>query len=577
MRVRFCYLAGIVFVSAAVLANIGVASDYYVAPTGNDANSGTSPAQAWRTIQRAVNQPVAPGDSVFVADGTYVGWATSIGGSAIAPIRWIAAGSNVVVDQPYPSGPGNSNDNIRLMNANHNVIEGFQSINAPRAGIAVRGLPNQPILGVTVRNCSARDNQTWGIFDAFAEGVRYEGNTCSGSLDEHGIYHSNSGDDAVIRNNTCFGNRAAGLHMNGDLSQGGDGIISRALVENNVIYGNGVGGAGGINMDGVQDSLIQNNLLFDNHASGIIGYRIDGGGASKNNVIANNTVIMANDGRWALKIVDGSTGCVLLNNVLYRDHAFRGSIAIDAASLPGFVSDYNVVVNRFSIDGDATSISLAQWRAATGQDLHSILIDATTIAQFFVAPNLNDWHLKLGSPAADAGTASLAGHSAPPNDYEGESRPAGNGVDIGADEQCAAPVVYGTPKINSLGCTPQIGSSGVPSASAALPFLITATNVLSHKHGLLFYGAMPSSQPFQGGFKLVAPPTVRTPLQNSGGASAANDCSGTYSFDMNAHIQSAIDPNLVLGAQVYCQYWSRDPASPSTTGLTNALAFSICR
>jgi hypothetical protein len=139
------------------------------------------------------------------------------------------------------------------------------------------------------------------------------------------------------------------------------------------------------------------------------------------------------------------------------------------------------------------------------------------------------------------------------------------------------PVAYGTPKVNSLGCTPQIGASGLASVSSAAPFLVTATNVLSHKQGLLFYGTAPTSQPFQGGFKLVASPTVRTALQNSGGASGANDCTGTYSLDMNARIQSAIDPNLVLGAQVYCQYWSRDPASASTTGLTNALAFAICQ
>lgn len=140
-----------------------------------------------------------------------------------------------------------------------------------------------------------------------------------------------------------------------------------------------------------------------------------------------------------------------------------------------------------------------------------------------------------------------------------------------------APIAYGTPKVNSLGCTPQIGSTGVASVSSASPFLVTATNVLSHKLGLLFYGSQPATQPFQGGIKLVASPTVRTALQNSGGASAANDCTGTYSFDMNAQIQSGIDPNLVLGAQVYCQFWSRDPASPSTTGLTNALAFAICQ
>ena len=30
------------------------------------------------------------------------------------------------------------------------------------------------------------------------------------------------------------------------------------------------------------------------------------------------------------------------------------------------------------------------------------------------------------------------------------------------------------------------------------------------------------------------------------------------------------------GDTVYCQYWSRDPAAPFTTGLTDGVEFSIC-
>ena len=81
--------------------------------------------------------------------------------------------------------------------------------------------------------------------------------------------------------------------MNGDASQGGDGTISGALVEGNVIYGNGAGGGSGINMDGVIDSVVRNNLLYDNHASGISLYRIDGATGSTNNVVVNNTIINA--------------------------------------------------------------------------------------------------------------------------------------------------------------------------------------------------------------------------------------------------------------------------------------------
>ncbi|MBL8803156.1 MAG: hypothetical protein JNN27_14220 [Planctomycetes bacterium] len=144
-------------------------------------------------------------------------------------------------------------------------------------------------------------------------------------------------------------------------------------------------------------------------------------------------------------------------------------------------------------------------------------------------------------------------------------------------QQCDLPPLrYGTAKINSQGCAPRIGWSGSASASSAAPFLVTASNVLNNKLGLLFYGFAPANQPFQGGTKLVADPVRRTPVQSSGGNAAPDDCSGTYSVDMNTLIQSGVDPNLVANADVFCQYWSRDPASPSPTGLTDALRFSIC-
>jgi parallel beta-helix repeat protein len=425
----------VVVAAIVLLAPHARATDWYVATTGSDSNLGTSPSQPWRTIQRAVNEPVAPGDTVHVADGTYAGWATDVAGTPDAPITWIADGSNVVIDRPPSSGPGNPEDNIRLMYADWNVIDGFRSIGAPRGGIAVRGDDVTPIVGCIVRNCVCDANQTWGIFDAFANGCTYEGNTCSNSVEEHGIYHSNSGDDGVIRGNLLFGNRGCGLHMNGDESMGGDGVISRMLVERNVIRDVGRGGGGAINMDGVQDSTIRNNLIVDAHASGIIGYRIDAADAAKDNVICFNTVIMASDGRWALKLVDGSTGCTVFGNVLYRDHSFRGSLSVDAASLPGLLSDGNVVVDRFSVDADSTKISLAQWQAYSGQDTSSILITPGELDTYFVDPAGGDWHLEDGAPAVDAAPAALGAAAAPREDFEGARRPAGAGYDVGCDER----------------------------------------------------------------------------------------------------------------------------------------------
>jgi hypothetical protein len=140
----------------------------------------------------------------------------------------------------------------------------------------------------------------------------------------------------------------------------------------------------------------------------------------------------------------------------------------------------------------------------------------------------------------------------------------------------APPSVYCTAKTNSLGCVPSIGSNGFPSVTSSASFTISASNVLNQKQGLFFYGYGTQITPFQGGFKCMASPTRRTPVQNSNGSALpANNCSGVYSLDFNAWIDSGVDPLLTSGREVDGQFWSRDPASPSTTGLTNAIRFVI--
>jgi parallel beta-helix repeat protein len=126
---------------------------------------------------------------------------------------------------------------------------------------------------VIIRGNTGDLNGRWGILTGFSDDILIENNVMSRSQAEHGIYVSNSGDRPVIRKNVVWGNRANGIHMNSDVSQGGDGIISGALVEANTIYGNGLGSGSDINCDGVQSSVFRNNLLYNNHASGISLYQ----------------------------------------------------------------------------------------------------------------------------------------------------------------------------------------------------------------------------------------------------------------------------------------------------------------
>jgi hypothetical protein len=139
----------------------------------------------------------------------------------------------------------------------------------------------------------------------------------------------------------------------------------------------------------------------------------------------------------------------------------------------------------------------------------------------------------------------------------------------------ATPVKYCIGKVNSLGCTPAINYNGSASATSPTPFLIGAGNVINKRNGLLFYGFGPLANPFQGGVLCVKAPTVRTVMQNSGGSATGSDCTGTFSFDFNAFLQAGGHGQLVVGKEVFCQYWSRDPQSPSTTSLSDALSFLI--
>jgi choice-of-anchor B domain-containing protein len=232
----------------------------------------------------------------------------------------------------------------------------------------------------------------------------------------------------------------------------------------------------------------------------------------------------------------------------------------DKGTAPGESGDVlRVLVSSSAAGGPWTEVEVV---GPTGPEVSAGWLQHTFRLADYVAPSST---LRLLFVASDLGAESLV--EAAVDDLEV------------FDMVCppSDPDTYCTPKPNSLTCLPHMTWEGVPSATSPAAFDLRASEVLSQKPGLLFYGFSQSSVPFQGGVLCVTPPVTRTPGQSSGSNPPIEDCSGQFSMDFNDWIQTSGDPGLTPGAVVYTQYWSRDPGDPAGfgTSLSDALRFTI--
>ena len=182
-------------------------------------------------------------------------------------------------------------------------------------------------------------------------------------------------------------------------------------------------------------------------------------------------------------------------------------------------------------------------------------------------------------------------NSAQFHDVYGEWRPTDSGIGRAPCDfpfqltgtETNTPVAYCTAKINSLACVSAITSTGLASAASGSGFVVSSSNNLNNKPGLLLYGSTgQAAGPFLGGILCINAPIKRSLALDSAGNPPPNACSGVYSIDMNAFAVGALGGNpfsalTVVGTTIDCQFWGRDPgfAPPDNVSLSDALEYQI--
>jgi hypothetical protein len=326
------------------------AATYYVSPTGNDTNNGSTDSP-FATFTHAVDQLNA-GDSLILKNGTYqqqLVIPADKDGAANALITIQAENIGQAIIDYYPSQEASA----VIINGDYIKIVGLEVLRSKNYGIENKGQYN--II------------QSNKVHDSIGHGI-YTDNVYT-TIDANEVFHASmmnqprtidsgwgsaikvkmGGDHAIIRNNYVYNNYGEGIAV----TRGAD-----ALVRNNFVYNNY---AVNIYVDNSYNVLVENNFAYctpnsgyerDGHAAAAFGmeeedypnwgaqlhdvtwqnniatgcyrgfyyWRSDVAGTGLQNVkIIHNTLVNMTHNTMAIETTPSHSNNLIANNIFYQD------------------------------------------------------------------------------------------------------------------------------------------------------------------------------------------------------------------------------------------------------------------
>ncbi len=203
-----------------------------------------------------------------------------------------------------------------------------------------------------------------------------------------------------------------------DVHSGSGWVISHNLFRN-MRAPAGLAGPAILMWNGASNTTVEGNTFIDCQREIALGLIDRAGGTDHNGGVVQNNFIYRSasvSGDTAIMVGD-SPNTKILNNTILLTGGYPTPIEYRFTGTGGTVIANNLLDGQVRARDGATGSVVSNYTAAT--------------SGLFVNPPAGDLHLRsTATVAIDKGSAA----SSPPEDWDGDSRPSGTAVDIGADE-----------------------------------------------------------------------------------------------------------------------------------------------